>query len=290
MIRFFAALAALCLTNICAGSLGSLPRETLINGQPVYPGEFQEVLYIRGEKGRCSATAIGKYVVLTAAHCVEHPGGIASVDLQGSKEDDVSHIDGVPKKISLASDHLRNFVVSAKCSQHPYYRSGHLDYDIAICKTSTLLPGPYASISKRGPDIGENILLVGYGCTQKDGTGGNNGILSFGVSTVRSFVDKTVWFQTGGRGTLCFGDSGGPSFHLDEDNKDGHRYVLGINSRGDIDSVSFFTSVFNKGIRQWMKFWQFRHHSKICGLEAKCDVPSRETGAHVRFESMVEST
>lgn len=235
----------LLLAAFCSASNSSaqMMSPTLINGKPVQPGEFPEVVYITMKNSRCSATIVGPKVVLTAAHCAREGG-----------------------KMSFQ---VGQTLYSGVCHAPDAYPSD--DHDISLCLVDKNIPGPYASVAQKGPEVGDKVTLIGYGCTKPKGGGGNDGILRVGISTVTGFTD---WdFITKKDAALCYGDSGGPAFRKIANPKGEHHYVMGVNSKGDIKSISWLSQLYSLASQGFMESWSKKNDAKICGVTAQCDIP-----------------
>ena len=216
---------------------------TLIGGTPVKPGEYPEVVYIDVGNAVCSAAVVGKRAVLTAAHCARNG-----------------------RKITFQIGQTQ---FAGVCDAPEAYPDD--DHDISLCLIDSDLPLPYATVAQKGPEVGDKITLIGYGCVKPGGGGGNDGVLRVGQSTVTGFTD---WdFVTKKESALCFGDSGGPAFRKIADPKAEHHYILGVNSKGDIRSTSYLSMTYTLASTGFMDMWTKRTGASVCGINVKCDEP-----------------
>lgn len=223
----------------------------LIGGRPALKGELPEILYISSGAARCSAVLVSDQVLITAAHCVKDKGEVGPV----SK----TNIDFVREQV----------VYTAVCSQAPLYRDQIEDHDFALCKTDKRLTAKPASVSKNPLKVNDIVLLTGYGCTSGDsgGRGGNDGILRVGKAKVTKLPSvKDHWFYTEDTSALCFGDSGGPVM-LSEKKK---HNVVGVNSRGDIRTLSLLTALFTPESVEFMESFAEENAVDICGITKDC--------------------
>ena len=149
----------------------------------------------------CTATLVGKYTVITAAHCV------------------------IPGR-----DHFflaeNRYWTAKSVVRHPEYSSLAADNDIALVRLLEAPPVQPAAISSKAPTVGQSLTLYGYGATSSDGNG--SGTKRKALNTV-AYVTPTriVISGSGGQvGNMCFGDSGGPTFAV----IDGHEVQVGVHS------------------------------------------------------------
>ena len=218
-------------------------QSVLIGGRAVEAGEYEEVVRVSSGRSWCTGSLIGKKVLLTAAHCTEEGG-------------------------ELIFEYKRN-VYKGKCELAPDYTRSVGDQDMALCKLDKSFPGPLAEVSKKAPRMGESVVLIGYGCVNPGGGGGNDGILRVGAApVVKESTDEYYSFHAQGSSALCFGDSGGPSF--DPSLSSDVSYVSGVNSRGDIRTLSLLTALYHPKSIKFMKDFEDKHDVKICGVRESC--------------------
>ena len=218
-----------------AGALtAAIMIPTLIGGKEAKPGEWPEVVNIRG----CTATVVGAQAVLTAAHCVRDEG-IVAFWRNGKR------------------------IASGPCEHHNGYGKNKTA-DFALCKIPRVDP-PYAEINADHWYVkpGDTLTLMGYGCTQPGGKGGNDGVLRVGSAKVIKVPQGGSNYDivTKAKAALCYGDSGGPAFK-------GKRLV-GVNSRGNINDTSYLSAT-HMVDNAFMKDWAKRVGAPICGLGGWC--------------------
>lgn len=219
-----------------------LQAPTLIGGKPADPALWPASLYVKAGDASCSATLVGERTVFIAAHCMDNGG-----------------------KITFNA-HANRY--SATCSHHPEYR-GNDTADWALCLTDRPVIGvPFENLGiKRSVTLGQQLTLSGYGCIRSGGGGGNDGIFRVGQAKVTGLVSgKNYDIVTEGGAALCFGDSGGAAYVVDEN---GDRAVIAVNSRGDIHTMSYLPAVFSPSFVSWAKTWSTNSYAtRICGLHA----------------------
>lgn len=218
----------------------ALADSRLIHGQPVPAGSFTEVVKIVTGTSGCTATIVGKRVLLTAAHC-------------GST--------GATSKFSLDGKQYTGKVT--RSSLYP-----GKDHDVAVIVTSEDIAGKPASVGGTA-EKGKSVTLLGYGCTQPGGGGGSDGILRYGTTTITAFAGFDMVSKQAGGAALCFGDSGGPLF----DSVGGKHKLLGINSKGNIQDTNYNTRLDIDESKKFLEDVIASQKVDICGVNVDCDGP-----------------
>jgi hypothetical protein len=232
------------------------PETWLIRGFPVVPGSFRGVvsLDIAGDANPvCTATLVGQQVLLTAAHCAA--GG------------------------DFVTFHIGTKTFRAKMTPSPLYDARgdstappdpqSLDLALGLVESpvDSADPIPVGGTPVKGMDL----ILMGYGCTSPTGKTTNDGILREGSSELAQVQDVELvsYFPTGA--TLCYGDSGGPSFVRGQD---GETDLLGIHSRGNMKDTNIDIRTDIAPAQAF--FRQFAHDKgvSICGVTERCAVPA----------------
>lgn len=227
----------------------SLVEPLLINGRVVDPVEFPGVLrMITG--GTCTATLVGPRTMYFAAHCMDY---------------NYSRIEFMQN----------NTVIGGICEQAPGYQwSGDQD-DWALCLMEKPIDIPgYESLDlDTAINIGEKVILSGYGCTERGGAAGT--VLRIGESERISvppelkpeqstIFTRSKKFEDGA--ILCPGDSGGPAFRMG-DTLSQKRSVVGVNSRTTYEfGVSLVAATASPRGNKFVRSWATKHNQKICGL------------------------
>ena len=192
-----------------AGAQLSGRAQAMVGGAPPAPGEFgRSVVMILGSSGTaCTATAIGRDVLLTAAHCVQ-PG--ADYKLLGSEP-------GQPPALKTI----------VRIERHPQFDIKRLlthlaTADVALIKLAEPLPSRISPALIAGGSetvaVGDSLVVAGYGVTVRDDgrTGGTARAATLVVTgqpgplQIRLF-DPVSKGLSAGLGA-CSGDSGAPAF------------------------------------------------------------------------------
>lgn len=236
-----------CGSKVAMNGLGSektvmrmVFQPMLIGGKPADAAEWPASVYARAGSSACSATLVGDRVLFIASHCVANGGQVTF------------------------SAHANNY--TARCNQHPEYRK-NATADWSLCLVDRPVTG--VAFEVMGVDekleIGQPLLLSGYGCVKPGGGGGNDGIFRIGNADIKGLPSgKTYDIVTKGGAALCFGDSGGSAFKL---MTDGNRHIVAVNSRGDISTMSYLPAVSSPTFLSWAQSWaKDANNVRICGI------------------------
>lgn len=213
----------------------------LIGGRAADPKDWPASMYADLGGARCTATIVGERVLLIAAHCVSN-GGTAKFRAAGQE-------------------------YSATCLHSRDYQ-GNSTADYAGCQIDRPVqnvPFELVNTDANLVKMGEEILLTGFGCVIPGGSGGNDGVYRIGESIVSRLPqgnDNDI--ITKGPAALCYGDSGGPAFKV-VGNK---RYQLSVNSRGDIRTTSYLSSLATAQGKRFLTAYAEKTGLRICGMHA----------------------
>jgi hypothetical protein len=214
----------------------------LIGGKPAEAAEWPASVYAKAGGSACSATLVGDRTLLMAAHCM-----------------------GDGKAVTFSA-HANQY--KATCTHHPDYR-GNDRADWALCLVDRPVTGiPFEVLATKAVlSQNQSLLLSGYGCVNPGGGGGNDGIFRIGYAQVKGLpAGSNHFIVTKGGAALCFGDSGGSAYSVQAA---GDRYVVGVNSQGDIETYSYLSAVFSTSFVKWAETWAKNSHGvRICGLHA----------------------
>lgn len=258
MKGFVGLLAALCPTSVALAAsvqlgvsadhleMQSLDAESelsteLIGGTIATADEYPGVFYTSQGSSRCTGTVVGERVVASAAHCMSNGGSLALT--------------------------YKDVRYTGRCTHAPGYRTNSTA-DWALCLLSEAIPDPIAETVNTDATplaVGGQIVLMGYGCIYSGGSGGNDGKLRIGRAPIRSLPSGTSYdIITRGTSALCYGDSGGPSFYVDAET--GKRVQTGINSRGDISTTSYLSSLHVRPAQDFYRTFAEQNGVTICGI------------------------
>lgn len=207
------------------------------------PTRWPATFIFTSDTGSCTATAVGERVVLTAAHCVGNQE--AGTVLAGSTP------------------------VNLQCFHHPGYPA-NATTDFALCLTETAMTDiafEVVSSAIAYPRIGHEVVLVGFGCTSSGGHDGGFGTLFEGkTKVIRRPNGPDIDTVTRGGAAVCFGDSGGASYY-NLTPSGNSRALIAVNSRGDINTFSFLSTLATPEFVDWAIDWSTQRNVSICGLD-----------------------
>lgn len=160
-----------------------------------------------GYASACTATLIGSKTVLSAAHCVD----------------------------GLSSGYFRiggYQYTTAKLIPHPdFSMQNPFSPDIAVITlqqvVSGITPKPLAT---NAPKVGDSLVIVGFGITSEYSQ--DMGTKRVTTNTIEQLGNNWLRYfgSSGSEGTICSGDSGGPSFRVDN----GVETLVGIHSTSSV--------------------------------------------------------
>lgn len=208
----------------------------------------------------CTATFIGRFIVLTAAHCVV---------LRGDRK--ASPIAMGPLKFKCTADptYLAAGIAQVR---HP------ADYAICIAENPQVqLPPAFNALRMESLDLrhvatGNPLLVAGYGCISWRFNPNTGEIaleerqkkLTVGDFAVKDIEADAFTSESDGKSqpALCTGDSGGPAFHgVSANQPSGARTIRGVASRNDSRKkpgkvISYFASLSTERFRKFLACWQ----------------------------------
>lgn len=222
-------------------------RPTLINGNVEDPSVWKQVVKITTGLSGCTATVVGPRVILTAAHCAA-TGATSTFTVNGGK------------------------TYSAKMTRSALYPNPSPGLDIALGVTSEDIAGVTPFSIGGVAAKGNEVLLLGYGCTTTSAAG-SDGKLRSGKSLITEVTDVRFTSSTGSGALLCPGDSGGPAFY-----RSGNTLtVVGVNSAVGVTEDGTVITGPNYNARLdgtkpagTINDFIAKNNVKICGINLNC--------------------
>lgn len=203
-------------------------RTQPIVGGVAEPNHHYVVALMKGGAQSCTGTVISKHTVLTAGHCI---GSLDSVSF------DQNASSGKTLRIKTQT-------------RHPMYSTicdDDATYDLGVLQLDGEAPSQAAPLLRQTLDnskkyVGPSWTWVGYGMTKANGPHGARRAVTFPITLVGPSagthgslcdIPETLIYATGTKRNACNGDSGGPSFFV----QNGVEYEAGVTSSGDADCV-----------------------------------------------------
>lgn len=231
----------LCVALLSANAYGQVP--VMIKGTPVEKGTWLQVVQISSAitstaSAKCTATIIGPSAVITSATCVKR--------------------DGTKVKFTIGE---KVYAGTPKVS--PLFPKK--DHNIAVIVTDEPIQGVTPARVGGKYQIGLGLQLLGYGCTEPQGGGANDGILRIAETVTIGESNFDMVSKKANGGAICHGDNGGPAFVT----QDGKTLLLGVASKGNILDSNWHTRLDMKESVDFLT--DMGKQTTICGINSDCN-------------------
>jgi hypothetical protein len=240
------------------GQQGAGPK--LQGGREAKSSDWPASFYSNSDGSRCTATLVGPRALLLAAHCVGN-GQAAEIELLGQP-------------------------YSGPCTHADGYDDGLGDSsaDYALCRltatvtTSGMLYETIDADPQRILNV-TDLLLTGYGCTQKpmpgsnQPSGGNDGKYRVGEAPIVALPgarpNEPNTIITRDETAICPGDSGGGAYRIAGQ----RRWLVAVNSRIHYELYeSYLSSMSTQAGRTFISKWLASNGDvQICGVNLVSD-------------------
>jgi MYXO-CTERM domain-containing protein len=245
--RWFGAVALTALTALAA-ACAEPPRpmkvrRAIVGGTEADVGAYPETVAIMDLSGHtgpssyfCSGTLVGPRAVISAAHCMfdwrDRPvpaneiGVYFGHDAQSVPRDQV---------LTISTYFVPDTYPYGEVTDQTTGMGRDDDLSLLILDqpVTTVTPAPILAPAQVSTlTQGTMLLLVGFGMTTLDYSG-PDGVMFYASSPIDIHSDYEILIGAPGQPDTCFGDSGGPAFLVQGD----QRILVGITSRGTYDST-----------------------------------------------------
>jgi len=214
-------IAALYLSAVLLAAQGMASAAAMVGGAlPAAHGAGRSIVMILGSHGTaCTATAIARSLLLTAAHCVGPGSEYKLADLTDPRAPALKPIARIERDPQFEMKRLLGHLATA---------------DVALVQLPQPLPADIAPVAldegTKPVVVGDALVVAGYGVTVRgDGRTGGTVRAATLIATgqpntlqLRLFDPRTKG-DTAGLGA-CAGDSGAPAFRETE----GHLAIIGV--------------------------------------------------------------
>jgi hypothetical protein len=210
---------------------------TIISGQPADTSAWPDVVNIEialpnQRTALCSATVVGKKVLLTAAHC--GPSG-ASVKFKYNNA-------------NYTGTFTRSSLYPAR------------DHDLAAVVVSSNIVGVSPRTVGGAAVRGTSVDILGYGCTVAGSN--SDGILTIGQMVISGFAGFYMVTTSPDGVATCRGDSGGPAVLTEG----GKKRLLGINALSNGEDLTYHTRLDVPESQDFLKDVARTQGVEICGI------------------------